>query len=676
MDTVPMIEKLKNYGIFSEKEYYDQAFSRNIGLFTKDEQVKLAHAAVGIPGMGGVGGIHFMTMVRTGVGRFHISDFDVYEPANINRQFGARVPEFGRQKMEVMKEQAISVNPFIKIKEFPEGITSGSIDEFLDGLDVVLDSLDFFAFDARRLLFKRAREKGVHVITAGPLGFSSAMLVFAPDKGMGFDEYFDIVKGMKLEDKYIAFALGLAPKATQFKYMDTGKLSFKDGKGPSLNIACQLCSAVAGTEAVKIILKRGKVKPVPYYLQFDPYLQKFCHKKLYMGNRHPWQKIKAKLVKQMVNRSAEIKPEEPEMPNMQTDGKQINPDILEYIIKAGIQAPSGDNAQPWKFSYKTNTIRLYLNKDADHSFFNVNQIASIISCGAVIENMKIAATKFGLKSIITYFDDEINVAEITFSKDAMLEKDDLSEFIWKRTTNRILYEKSAVPQGLVSGLKESIKDIEGTNVYFITDRDKLEQLADLVSLADRIRTERRDLHEHLVSMIRFSMDEALEKRDGFYIKNLEAGFDGELFLKATKSWAVMKVANTLGAGKIVAQAAYKGLINSSGAGLIITSGTKHGHFLNGGQALQRIWLTLTESGYHFQPMTAITLFFLRKQIEGVKKFSKEHAMLLDDIWQRYNTLFPILNHDNNAQVMLFRFGKVSNEQKFGTLRKPLSTLKL
>lgn len=675
MDTAPLIEKLKQYGIFSKQEYYDQAFSRNIGLLTEKEQEKLSNAVVGIPGMGGVGGSHFMTMVRTGVGRFHISDFDVYEPANINRQFGARVPNFGRPKMEVMKEQALSVNPYIQIKEFPKGISPDTVDEFLDGLDVVIDSLDFFAFDARRLLFTRAREKGIHVITAGPLGFSAAMLVFAPDKGMGFDEYFNIVQGMKPEDRYIAFALGLAPKATQFKYMDTSKLSFKAGKGPSLNIACQLCSAVAGTEAVKIILGRGKVKVVPYYFQFDPYLHKFCHKKLYLGNRHPWQRIKATLVKQMVNKNAVIKPEEPELPKIETGGLNINPEILRYIIRAGIQAPSGDNGQPWKFSYKANEIRLYLNKEADRSFFNVNQMASIISCGAVIENMKIAATKFGLKAEIKYCSDDINVADLFFFKDDHLKKDSLSDFIWERNTNRKLFDKAPAPPSLLVSLKNAVKDIGGADIYFVTDRDKIEKLARLVSRADRIRTERKDLHEHLFSMIRFSMDEALEKRDGFYIKNLEAGLGGELFLKATRLWTAMNAANKVGMGKIIAQAAYKGIINSSGAGLIVVDGKSRESFLDGGRALERVWLVLIKAGFQLQPMTAITFFFLRKQFEENRVFSADHALMLDEIWKKYSTLFSIPGLESRGQVMLFRFGKAPRI-RFGTLRQAQDVLTL
>ena len=88
MDKTSLINKIKEFGLNTREEYMAEAFSRNIGLLTQAEQDKLANATVAIPGMGGVGGVHLITMTRTGVGNFHIADFDTYEPANINRQLG------------------------------------------------------------------------------------------------------------------------------------------------------------------------------------------------------------------------------------------------------------------------------------------------------------------------------------------------------------------------------------------------------------------------------------------------------------------------------------------------------------------------------------------------------------------------------------------------------------
>lgn len=302
MDKTSLLNKLKEFGLNTREEYMAEAFSRNIGILTQTEQDKLADAKVAIPGMGGVGGVHLITMTRSGVGKFHIADFDTYEPVNINRQFGARVPDFGRSKIEVMKEQALSINPYLEIKKFHEGINKSNIDDFLDGVQVVIDGLDFFAFDIRRLLFNRAREKGIYVITAGPLGFSSAMLIFSPYEGMSFDEYFNIVDGMELQDKYLSFALGLAPGATHIKYMDLSRVDLESEAGPSLNIACQICGGMAATEAVRIILNKGKVKSVPHFFQFDPYVQKYRKGKLRMGNRNPVQRIKMIIVKHILKK--------------------------------------------------------------------------------------------------------------------------------------------------------------------------------------------------------------------------------------------------------------------------------------------------------------------------------------------------------------------------------------
>jgi molybdopterin/thiamine biosynthesis adenylyltransferase len=239
MQREALILRLKELGLHDETAYRDQAFARNIGILTPDEQERLRHARVAIAGAGGVGGIYLVTLARLGLGRFHIADFDFFEPANINRQYGARVPDFGRHKLDVMTQEALHINPFLEIKAFREGISSANIDEFLDGVDVVLDGLDFFNFDMRRILFNRSREKGIFVITAAPLGFSSAILVFSPHKkDMSFDEYFNIKEDMTLEERLLAFGIGVAPKGTHLKYLDFSSIDLNGKAGPSVSIAC------------------------------------------------------------------------------------------------------------------------------------------------------------------------------------------------------------------------------------------------------------------------------------------------------------------------------------------------------------------------------------------------------------------------------------------------------
>jgi len=65
---------------------YEQAFSRNVGWVTRDEQHRLRGKRVAIAGLGGVGGSHLLTLTRLGIGAFHIADFDTFAIENFNRQ--------------------------------------------------------------------------------------------------------------------------------------------------------------------------------------------------------------------------------------------------------------------------------------------------------------------------------------------------------------------------------------------------------------------------------------------------------------------------------------------------------------------------------------------------------------------------------------------------------------
>lgn len=124
---------------------YFEAFSRNIGWITESEQQILRTKKVAIAGLGGVGGVHLLTLCRLGVSRFHIADFDSFDLPNFNRQAGATVSTLKQSKFEVMRRMALDINPQAEITGFPNGIDEKNIEEFLDGVDIYVDSLDFFA---------------------------------------------------------------------------------------------------------------------------------------------------------------------------------------------------------------------------------------------------------------------------------------------------------------------------------------------------------------------------------------------------------------------------------------------------------------------------------------------------------------------------------------------------
>lgn len=270
---------------------YEAAFARHQGIFTLAEQARLRGSRVAVAGLGGAGGSHVAALARLGIGSLHLADPDTFDIVNLSRQHGASMHTLGMNKARVLAEQARAINPDIQTQIFTEPVSRANIDAFLDGVTVLVDAVDFFAIESRRLIFSEAKKRNIWAVTACPLGFSTAWLIFDP-AGPGFDEYFDINDSTSPLERLVAFAVGLAPAATHRNQIDLTKVDPVGNKGPALGLSCGLCSGVAASEVVKIILGRQPIYSVPWYCQFDAYRCLFRRGYYWGGNRHPWQRFK------------------------------------------------------------------------------------------------------------------------------------------------------------------------------------------------------------------------------------------------------------------------------------------------------------------------------------------------------------------------------------------------
>lgn len=266
---------------------YDAGRSRNIGWVTTKEQATLKASRVAVAGLGGVGGGHVLTLARLGVGNFNIADLDTFDVVNFNRQAGAFTSTMGRSKVDVLHEMAVGVNPDSDIRTFDRGVTQENLDTFLDGVNVYVDGLDFFEIEIRRAVFAACAARGIPAVTVAPLGMSAALLVFLPN-GMSFDRYFGLNDAQPVEEQYARFFVGLAPAALQRRALvQPDAISLADRRGPSTAMGCDLCAAIAGTETLKLILNRGKIRAAPKGYQFDAFTQRLVYTWRPGGNAHP-----------------------------------------------------------------------------------------------------------------------------------------------------------------------------------------------------------------------------------------------------------------------------------------------------------------------------------------------------------------------------------------------------
>lgn len=278
---------------------YDKAFSRNIGWVTESEQARLRTARVAIGGLGGVGGVHLLTLARLGIGAFSIADFDTFDIVNFNRQVGATVQTLERTKCEVLAEMARDINPETDLRVFPSGIQEDTVDAFLEDVDVYIDGLDFFCFNARRMTFAACERKGIPVVTAAPLGMGTALLVFGPG-GMPFEDYFGF-EGCDEMEMAIRFLVGLSPAMLQRGYVaDMSRINLAEHRGPSSIAACQLCAGVAAVETLKLLLGRGGVKFAPWGSQFDAYRLRYSRTWRPLGHRNILQRLMRSLVRRQL----------------------------------------------------------------------------------------------------------------------------------------------------------------------------------------------------------------------------------------------------------------------------------------------------------------------------------------------------------------------------------------
>lgn len=270
---------------------YGQAFSRNLGWVTAAEQEILRGKRVAIAGLGGVGGVHATTLARLGIGALNLSDLDTFDIANLNRQAGASMATLGRAKLDVTAETVRAINPEIALRTFPGGIHPGNVEAFLEGVDVYVDGLDFFAFDARESVFAAAWRKGIPAVTVAPIGMGAATLCFIPGKGMSFHDYFAWA-GMTDTQRAVRFLVGLTPSLMQRTYLaDKTRTDFAARKVPSLPMGVMMCAGVAATETLKLLLGRGLVRPAPAVIHYDAYRQKLVKTRRIGGNRNPLSRL-------------------------------------------------------------------------------------------------------------------------------------------------------------------------------------------------------------------------------------------------------------------------------------------------------------------------------------------------------------------------------------------------
>lgn len=332
--------------------------------------------------------------------------------------------------------------------------------------------------------------------------------------------------------------------------------------------------------------------------------------------------------------------------------------LIEHLLDIAVQAPSGDNAQPWQFKIEQNVLFILNVPGKDATLYNFQERGSFLAHGALIENICIIAPTVGCSASVELFPPVENcTAKITLTESPPVE-DILSVNIAKRCSNRKPYNaKRPLEESDRTVLVDSVAKIAGVHIYSV-GKDKIPQLADTICLNERLLFENKPLHDFLFGMIRWSREEE-EKSPGLYVKTMEFPLPLQFLLRYVFSnFGIVEQLNLIGLSRFIPKQSAQIYLASSAFFAVTIENTSARDYVIAGRAAQRFWLTAEKQGVNVQPVSGIPYLAERIRAGEGEAFSQEHQSLILDADAHISTLFGFKSTERIA--MLFRVGYGSN----------------
>ncbi|MBI4138469.1 MAG: hypothetical protein HY482_02690 [Candidatus Wildermuthbacteria bacterium] len=332
-------------------------------------------------------------------------------------------------------------------------------------------------------------------------------------------------------------------------------------------------------------------------------------------------------------------------------------EIITTILKEANNAPSGHNYQPWKFRIQNSALLIYNLPERDTTIYNFLQRGSLVSHGALIENIQIAASQHGYATTVRLFPEGKMgdcVARVEFRHSPEISQDNLFNAICKRTTNRKPYKNIPLQEAHRKRILEAgNQNGNTTRLRLIEDPAQKKLLADAFSANERLIMENRAVHQSLFPHIIWTEQEELARRSGLYVKTFELPPPARVAFRLFSHWGLVNIVGKRGLSKSVASQNAKIYASSSAMGLIDMQDNSRESFVNAGRTLERVWLTATALQISFQPVTAV--LYLRQRIASgdTKQFSMDHINLVQ---QAYDTIQNVFGASSRVMAITFRIG--------------------
>lgn len=241
-------------------------FLTRSSFFLNEENYKLISSAnITICGLGGIGGLAFLSLVRTGFKNFKLAEKGIFDEPDLNRQALAFRSTIGRKKLDVYIKAAFDINPDLNIQSFPEGLTNDNLKEMVEGTDIFIRVIDHEkSNEVKSDCNKVLTEYKIPLFQAENLGVVTLMQNFN-DNVITPEEFWIMFKEKNVFDKFI----------NSETLINMTRSNFDVNHFPTTCIGANMSSLILASEVVSYTLRNTDTinRPIifmPNFIMFNP----------------------------------------------------------------------------------------------------------------------------------------------------------------------------------------------------------------------------------------------------------------------------------------------------------------------------------------------------------------------------------------------------------------------
>jgi hypothetical protein len=554
---------------------------RNRHKITAGEQARLRQMRIGVVGLS-VGHAIAHGLAMEGLcGELRLADFDEIATTNLNR-IPATLLDIGLNKTVAAARRIAEIDPYLPVAIWPGGVTEENIDDFLAGLDLVVEECD--SLDIKVLLRETARRHRIPV------------LMETSDRGLLDVERYDLEPDRELFHGLLA---GVSTSSI-------AGLSMRDKVPYVLRI---LEPDQVSTRAAASLAEVGKSLSTWPQLGGDVTLgaatTAAAVRRLARDGHLPSGRVRVDtdaLLDTIAEPSVAAPPDEPE-----PVFEPLPSDPLLVVAYTAGRAPSGGNVQPWRFELSGEAFSVYLDP-AKSVTMDVAYRGSYVGIGAALFNAKVAAAAQGVLGRLELFpgdrfDGPVGVLSFGSTADPDLAR--LFEPALRRVTNR----KKGTPGPIDPAVQTRLAiaaETGGGKLHLLTDRGRLSATGELLGESDRLRFLTPDIHREMMRELRFPGRDSLES--GLDVRTLELDGAALAALTVSRRPDVMAQLAEWDAGQALGDSTREAVASCSAIAVVTTMGSQPVDFVRCGETVMRVWLAAEASGLAVHPVSPLFIY--------------------------------------------------------------------